>query len=180
MKKLLRKYPGIWIFSAISTFPLHADVAGYFGASTTVSHWQMGLASGKTVQMFGNDFQSNKPDPCLYLAGLSGSLVWNKTWALSYQGEAGVSYPTIALQRQVDATSSTSVSSAANIFRTDHSLAVSRSLGASGVSLFVGAKFQWFSYTDANTAVKEVSQTGPRSFTVSIGQTMMSYGPAAG
>lgn len=183
MKKLLRKYPGIWIFSAISTFPLHADVAGYFGASTTVSHWQMGLASGKTVQMFGKDFQSNKPDPFLYMAGLSASLVWNKTWALSYQGEGGYSNPTITMNRNYSdggLPAQTNATINSRIFRTDHSLALSHSIGATGFNVFVGAKVQWFSYTDGNAAVTESGGTRQGTSIFSVKQTMLSGGAAVG
>jgi hypothetical protein len=145
----------------------------------------MGLASGKTVRMFGKDFQSNKPDPLLYMAGASGSLVWNKTWAISYQGEAGVSYPKIILSNtEPDSStgqpSQNTITIDTNIFRTDHSLALSRTLGTSGFSIFVGAKVQAFSYSQSNANYVGISSAGTQNFQFSLKQSMLSYGPAAG
>ena len=173
----------ISVVALLGPFPLFAEVSGYLGASATVSHWQMGLASGKTVQMFGKDFQTNKPDPFLYMAGISTSFVWNKTWALSYQGEGGVSYPLISLTRESVESSGpvkTSVTLDTKIFRTDHNLAISRTIGTSGVSVFFGAKLQWFRYSEPSAPLVEITTTGTRNNTVSFRQTMLSYGPAVG
>jgi hypothetical protein len=176
------------IFLAVVLFfsgaNLFAVVDGYLGASASVSQWQMGLASGKTVQLFGLEQQANKPDPLLYTVGLSASLVYNKTWALTYQGEIGTARPEVTFTN-VDTESipavTTTLSAPTRILRMDHSLAVTRALGVSGFSLFIGAKYQQFGYDQSDgryTKIQSGAITESNPF--QINQSLNTLGPAVG
>jgi hypothetical protein len=163
---------------------IFAETNAYLGINTSVSQWQMGLASGKTVQLFGLNQQSNKPDPALYMVGLSASIVYNKTWAITYQGEIGTAKPSITLSSSNDSNSPptlSTISADTKIFRTDHSIAVSRTLGTTGFSVYAGAKLQMFGYNQPDGQYTETSGgTVQKMLPFSIEQNIINYGPAAG
>ncbi len=159
---------------------IHAEINGYVGGDVYVSNWQMGFASGKVVNVFGSQFTSNKASPNLYMAGLSFSLLYNKTWALSYQGEAGGTKTDISLSRTSTASGFEELKSTPNIFRTDHNLAISRVLGASGFSVFLGGKVQYFGYEHSNGQYTNINSGNTFSGTFSSKTTILNYGPAAG
>lgn len=181
-QKILRVFffAGSFFFCA----QLSALVDVYLGASGSLSQWQMGFASGKTVELFGKNQQSNKPDPLLYMAGVSASAVWNKTWALTYQGEIGRARPEITLSSLDDSFAPprlNTLSATTDILRTDHSLAVSRTLGASGFSLYAGAKLQWFGYSQNDGKYVQTDNGAVVSqLPFSIEQRILNFGPAAG
>ena len=186
MNVAYQKFSGVFLFVIliIAAMPLSAATEGYIGINTSLSQWQMGLASGKTVQLFGINQQTNKPDPLLYMAGISASVVYNKTWALTYQGEVGTAKPQITLTGQdtsLSPTADITLAADTSIVRTDHSFAVSRSLGTTGFSLFAGAKIQWFGYKQDDGKFTQ-SQDGVVTLSVpfSIGQNILNFGPAAG
>lgn len=161
--------------------PLTAVWDGYLGANLYVSQWQMGIASGKTVSAFGNQFSSNKPDPMLYMGGLSFSLLLNKTWAFSYQGELGTTKADISLSRTYAGPGGVPVSetltSRADILRMDHGLAITRILGTTGINIFVGGKIQKFGYSQSNGSyVSSLPSTGVLKSDTAI----FNFGPAAG
>lgn len=165
---------------------IHAVWNGYLGAGGSVNHWQMGLASGKNTQLFGLNFQANKPDPALYMAGISMTLLYNKTWGITYQGEVGTAQPDISLSTiSYDYTIPrvSTIAAQAQVLRTDHSLALSRVLGTSGLSLYVGFKLQAFGYRQNSGKYTEV-ETGTGNVTTertfSIEQNIVNYGPAIG
>lgn len=159
---------------------VHAEWNGYVGADVYVSNWQMGFASGKAVNVFGSQFNSNKATPNLYMAGLSLSLLYNKTWAFSYQGEAGGTKTDIALSRTSAASGFEELKSTPNIFRTDHNLAISRVLGASGFSVFLGGKVQYFGYEHSNGQYTNINAGTTVPGTFSSKTSILNYGPAAG
>lgn len=161
--------------------PLNAVVDGYLGANVYVSQWQMGIASGKTVSAFGYQFNSNKPDPMLYMGGLSFSLLLNKTWAFSYQGEVGSTKADINLSRTyagpVGVPISEVLASRAEILRMDHAVAITRILGATGFSVFLGGKVQKFGYSQ-NDGV--YSSSAPSTGVLKNDTAILNFGPAAG
>jgi hypothetical protein len=187
-----RKYPGavalriaLFFFFATTTSAF-AAWDSYLGAGASISHWQMGLASGKTTQLFGLGLQSNKPDPLLYMAGISASLVYNKTWAITYQGEVGTAGPNISLSSvsyDFSVPRTSTLSAEAQVLRTDQSVALSRSLGTSGFSVYAGFKVQAFGYrqnsgryTEVEMGSGDLKAEGP----FSIEQNIINYGPAVG
>lgn len=184
MRKLHCKY-FVLALAIFACNALSAAFDGYLGGGISVSQWQMGFASGRPIQAFGSTFDSNKPDPLLYMAGVSASLLYNKTWALTYVGEAGMAKPHMQYS-QTDAVNYdpprvNTVSISPTAFRTDHSLAVSRVLGTSGFSLFMGAKLQKFGYSDNKgwyTQTELGALTDKLPF--SLQQNIINYGPAVG
>lgn len=174
------KKMAVWFFLFPGVFSLQAEVSGYLGADLYVSNWQMGFASGKTVNVFGNQFSSNKASPNLFMGGLSLSLLVNKTWAVSYQGEAGGTKTDFSLSRDSAASGFEELKSSPNIFRTDHNLAVSRVLGSTGLSVFIGGKLQAFGYDQSNGQYTNVASGVTTPGTYSSKTNILNYGPAAG
>lgn len=135
----------------------------------------MGFASGKPINFAGSQYTTNRATPLIYMAGVSFSLVRDKTWALTYQGEVGKA--TTALNYSSPEAAADFKATPA-ILRTDHSLAVSRALGQSGFSLYAGAKLQYYGYrepggTFTNTAMAQQA-------TYNENKSLLNIGPAVG
>lgn len=182
MRAMLNTLLALALLSCTSLF---AAMECYLGGSVSASQWQMGFASGRPIQAFGSTFDSNKPDPLLYMAGLSASLLYNKTWAITYLGEFGLAKPYLEYS-QTDSVNyglprMNTVSLSPTAFRTDHSLAVSRVLGATGFSLFFGTKVQAFGYSDKEGWYTQTESGVLMSkLPFSLQQNIVNYGPAAG
>lgn len=159
---------------------LYGEVNGYLGADVHISNWQMGFASGKTVSVFGSQFSSNKATPNLFMGGLSFSLLFNKTWAISYQGEGGGTKTDIKLSRDSATAGFEELKGTPNIFRTDHNLAVSRQIGSTGLSFFIGGKLQAFGYDYSNGQYTSISSGTTTPGTYASKTSILNYGPAAG
>ena len=170
-------------FLSVVTRTTFAGYDGYLGASVSVSQWQMGLASGKKVQFIGTPLDSNKPDPVLTMVGISGSLVYNKTWAFSYMGELGYAQPQIVLSA-VDTEQtppvSQQISASTKILRMDHSIAVNRILGTTGFSIFIGAKVQSYGYNQTDGQYTSIQAGVVTTAPYSNKKDIINYGPAAG
>jgi len=144
----------------------------------------MAFASGKAVKVLNVEMQSNKPDPVLYMGGVSASLVYNKTWGLSYQGEVGFARPLIALTTtQYTSTPPVDISltGEASILRYDNSLSLTRLIGATGFGVFIGGKIQGFGYTQSEG--RFITGSGGivfQSFAFEGVRSILTYGPAAG
>ena len=164
----------------VTVAAIHSEVNGYLGADIHVSNWQMGFASGKTVSVFGSQFSSNKATPNLFMGGLSFSLLFNKTWAISYQGEGGGTKTDIKLSRDSATAGFEELKGTPNIFRTDHNLAVSRQLGSTGLSLFIGGKLQAFGYDYTNGQYTSITSGTTTPGTYASKTNILNYGPAAG
>lgn len=176
----LRNFLVLSVFLAFGGSTLQAEINGYLGADIYVSNWQMGFASGKSVNVFGSQFSSNKASPNLYMGGLSLSVLFDKTWAVSYQGEAGGTQTEFTLNRTSAATGFEELKSTPNIFRTDHNLAISRVLGNTGLSIFVGGKLQAFGYNHSGGQYTNIASGVTLPGTFSSKTNILNYGPAAG
>ncbi|MBS0616582.1 MAG: hypothetical protein JSR44_00210 [Spirochaetes bacterium] len=152
-----------------------ADNNAYVGVNAYVSQWQMGFASGKPINFANTTFSTNSAKPLIYMAGLSFSFVHNKTWAITYQGEVGTAAATIDY---IAPQSGTELKSAPTILRTDHNLAVTRTLGQSGFSIFAGGKVQYFGYFEPNGTFVQASPTVEAAYNES--KNLLNVGPAAG
>jgi len=152
-----------------------ADNNAYVGVNTYVSQWQMGFASGKPINFANTAFDTNTAKPLIYMAGLSFSFVHNKIWAITYQGEVGTAATTIDY---VASQSGTELKSSPTILRTDHNLAVTRTLGQSGFSIFAGGKVQYFGYFEPNGTFSQTAPTVTAAYNEN--KNLLNVGPAAG
>jgi len=171
---------------------LYADTNGYLGADVYVSRWQMGFASGKSMTYMNVPVKTNSPNPLIYMAGLSFSVVRNKLWALTYQGEVGTAKATIEMAGYDQNSQNQNLmnfNAATTILRTDHSLSVSRALGHTGLSIYAGGKLQMFGYNqpDSTLTMSGYGVAGTSNTTYSVvtstyasKKNMLNYGPAVG
>jgi len=187
MLAILRRFA---ILGALLTMQstVFAETSGYLGADVYVSRWQMGFASGKSMTYMTVPVTTNSPNPLIYMAGLSFSLVRNKLWALTYQGEVGTAKATIEMNgTDVNSQnpSQMSFNASTSVLRTDHSLSISRALGHSGFSIYAGGKLQVFGYNQPDGTLTQTGYNGTStltttSYTYSSKKNMLNYGPALG
>lgn len=154
---------------------LFAETNAYLGVNAYASQWQMGFASGKPINFAGSQYATNRATPLIFMAGMSFSLVHNKIWAVTYQAEIGtasaaINYSSAEVSAEFKATPS--------ILRTDHSLALTRALGASGFSLYAGAKLQYYGYREPGGSFTNTGMS--QQATYNENKRLMNFGPALG